>query len=211
MKKLISMLGSLVVLSSVVVGCAAGTDPGGERQGSGADKMHVAPARPGLEGELVINEGDKYAGYDKGSTNPEIQNETDKIGHPKVGKKPGSELADTTEYAADSGVKGADPGAGKGKDHPHTVPEMAVEENRGAFTACYDKQLSIDPNAEGTVKVQVALAPDGSVATTSILENTTYSPTLASCVERAVVAIRFSEPSDGVYSFVLPITFARNH
>jgi TonB family protein len=83
-----------------------------------------------------------------------------------------------------------------------------VKTRTSAIKACYDRALRTNPTAEGRVKVEFTIQPNGTVSGARAVENTTGSDEVATCVVSTVERFRFNPgPSGGSVTFSYPFIF----
>lgn len=96
---------------------------------------------------------------------------------------------------------------GSGDFDASKVLEM-VRSRMSAIKSCYDRALRSNPKAEGRVRVEFTIQPNGTVTNARALENTTGSDEVANCVTSTVSRFRFSDgPSGGSVTFSYPFVF----
>jgi hypothetical protein len=69
-----------------------------------------------------------------------------------------------------------------------------IKRNLPKITYCYEKQLLVKPDLEGTVTTQFFISPNGSVASSNA---TGVDPEVASCVAAVIKDIEFPKPKGG--------------
>lgn len=91
-----------------------------------------------------------------------------------------------------------------------SVPDAArvVASLQPKFRACYQTQLSSDPNAEGSVTLTVDIAADGKV-TNVAPGGTTLPRVLVACLATVVARATFSAPTHGATALSLPVRFKK--
>ncbi len=81
-----------------------------------------------------------------------------------------------------------------------------VARRRGAFRACYVREVLKNPTLQGKVVLSVQIPPEGHPPKTSVLEDTIGVPEILTCLVRQVRRLRF-QPRDAAVSFDLPMIF----
>lgn len=76
------------------------------------------------------------------------------------------------------------------------------------FRACYQTQLSSDPNAEGSVTLTVDIAADGKV-TNVTPGGTTLPRVLVACLASVLARASFAAPTHGATALSLPLRFKK--
>lgn len=83
-----------------------------------------------------------------------------------------------------------------------------IRTNLPEFKQCYEAKLSEHPRAAGGVNLQFVIAPDGSVTSTEVIEDTVL-PEVGVCVESRMKQLRFPKPrGGGIVVVTYPFTFA---
>lgn len=75
-----------------------------------------------------------------------------------------------------------------------------LAKNRWRFRACYGKALAATPSLEGSVKLEIKVAADGKVTSSTALGGTVPEP-LRDCAVAAPYAIPIPEGYAGTYTF----------
>jgi hypothetical protein len=70
-----------------------------------------------------------------------------------------------------------------------------VGKNKGQIKACYDRIIKTTPDIEGRIEVTIVVAEDGSVLEVWLIDNSTDSAELASCIQRRIK--RWNFPATG--------------
>ncbi|MFO0663102.1 MAG: AgmX/PglI C-terminal domain-containing protein [Polyangiaceae bacterium] len=125
------------------------------------------------------------------------------------------------------GTKGTGEGGGAGGERKVEGPKgdaqlggtsMSVPVNgadrviaglRGRFRSCYQQGLSSDPTMSGKVVISAKVGPNGEVESANVSSNTGLSPTVASCIARAVKNAQFDAPGGGGSQLNIPVTFVQ--
>lgn len=84
---------------------------------------------------------------------------------------------------------------------------VAIARNRWRMKACYQKELTRDPTAEGKVALQLSINASGDVVDAKSLSATTPAE-LTSCILAAARAMKF-DPEAGTLSFTVLFTLDR--
>ncbi len=77
---------------------------------------------------------------------------------------------------------------------PRPITDV-VSRNKGQIKACYDRIIKTYPDVEGRIEVTIVVSADGSVAEVWIVDNSTDSKELASCIQRRIR--RWTFPATG--------------
>jgi hypothetical protein len=78
---------------------------------------------------------------------------------------------------------------------------------RGAFRACYQRELESTPHASGKIRLSVLVGQDGRVSSTTAEVAGNLSPATVECVRATASAARFDAPEGGRAVVRVPITF----
>ena len=97
----------------------------------------------------------------------------------------------------------------KGKIDAFVVRER-IHRDMPKINRCYENALRYAPELEGKVSVRFGVARQGHVKDVSVVENTTGSDQVGSCVTRVVGALRFHKRRYGkTLRFTFPFVFAQ--
>jgi hypothetical protein len=92
---------------------------------------------------------------------------------------------------------------------PVSDADRVIAGLRPKFKACYQQGLNSDPTMSGKVVISAKIAPTGEVDSASPAENTGLSPTVASCIARAVRNAQFAAPGGTGSTLRIPVTFVQ--
>ena len=91
-----------------------------------------------------------------------------------------------------------------------TLPNAArtVARMRGAFRACYNQGLAVNPDMAGTVTVTARIGPNGEVVMATASAGGTMSRAVADCIAARVRGAQFDPPEGGSgATIVIPVRF----
>lgn len=86
--------------------------------------------------------------------------------------------------------------------------DRVVKARAGVFRACYQRELNRNPGLQGTVRIRVQTAPDGSVIAAG--EMGTSLGNVGSCVSAQMQRLRFPENQAGD-AFLVPMVFSASN
>jgi TonB family protein len=178
------------------------------------------------------NPGSDTAGMDPGGTGN--WGSSFDPGDGTGGCPPGHYCAPHTIGKNEYATNGKDPGPGTNIDPstgtkpgtyhpgvPHVPTKVAVDEDGGldkdivkrevakhkaAIGYCYEKQLTVDPNLEGTVTLAFTIGMDGQMVSVNVQSSTIGSKEVDSCVRQEALTWKFP-PSSGRTKVTYPFQF----
>lgn len=129
--------------------------------------------------------------------------------------KPGFDVSETktkavpvaTAPTTEPTVKTNEPAVAPAVGNTPKDVDSIIAKNRWRFRACYTKELGINPNASGTVKVKVSVGDDGAVGDVSIVSSD-FSSSLNACVLGAFKAMKFASDENKCL-FSVPVTLTQ--
>jgi TonB family protein len=74
---------------------------------------------------------------------------------------------------------------------------------------CYTKGLEVDPSQNGRIVILIKVAPNGEVDNASVANNSGLSPSVASCILRAVKNAKFDAPGGTGSQISVPFSFLK--
>ncbi len=77
-----------------------------------------------------------------------------------------------------------------------------------AFRRCYNKGLAENPDMVGSVTVTAKIGPNGEVTNTQTAWDGSVSSSVIGCVAGRVAAAKFSPPTGGTATIVIPVTLS---
>ncbi len=96
----------------------------------------------------------------------------------------------------------------KGDLMPEIVQRI-LRRHYGRFRACYQSGLSQNPNLQGRITLQLAIAKDGNTATAKSLNSDLPDADVVRCVVSAVRAVRYPKSNSGSVNVVsAPLVFS---
>jgi hypothetical protein len=96
----------------------------------------------------------------------------------------------------------------KGDLMPEIVQRI-LRRHYGRFRACYQRGLSQNPNLQGRITLQLAIAKDGTTATAKSLSSDLPDASVIRCVVSAVRALRYPKSDSGSVNVVsAPLVFS---
>lgn len=116
----------------------------------------------------------------------------------------------TGKAAAVSGPKGnasvggANVSGGSVSNAARTVAGM-----RAGFRACYQRGLSENPDASGSIGLTIRVGPGGEVISVSAKPSGTIPASVVACVQARAKSAQFSPPDGGSAVVVVPVTFVK--
>lgn len=84
-----------------------------------------------------------------------------------------------------------------------------VASMRAAFRACYQRGLSEDPDAGGSIKLTIRVGPGGEVSGVTASPSGNLSATVVSCVQNRAQMAQFEPPEGGSAVISVPVTFVK--
>jgi hypothetical protein len=80
---------------------------------------------------------------------------------------------------------------------------------RAGFRACYNRGLSENPDAQGSIRLSIKVGPGGEVAGVSASPSGNLPGSVVSCVQARASAAQFAPPEGGSAVIVVPVTFVK--
>jgi hypothetical protein len=80
---------------------------------------------------------------------------------------------------------------------------------RAGFRACYNRGLSINPDAQGSIRLTIRVGPGGEVQSVNAVPAGNLPGSVVSCVQARASAAQFSPPEGGAAVIVVPVTFVK--
>jgi hypothetical protein len=205
-----------LALGSVLSGCAAahGRDASAvQHQVPAASPLAAAPApapAPAPNRRVVRITGDDIlATTPVAETNPDAPRALlydHGSGHPAA-SFPDAPTAPIAAPAAPS-VAPAAPGVATPLRGTVSNAAKVVSAMRSDFRHCYQTALADEPKLEGSVRLLMRVAADGSVSEATGTPNS-LSPAVVDCILRRAYQAKFEPPEGGSAVIVVPITFVR--
>ncbi|MBT5875016.1 MAG: AgmX/PglI C-terminal domain-containing protein [Candidatus Latescibacteria bacterium] len=81
--------------------------------------------------------------------------------------------------------------------------QKVMRQNLGPVRFCYQRELKLNPNLQGSLQLRLTIAPNGRVTKIDMVQDTVGSRNLARCVQGRIRSWRF-EPATG--TSIVPIT-----
>jgi hypothetical protein len=79
---------------------------------------------------------------------------------------------------------------------------------RAGFRACYQRELSNNPDAQGSIRLSIRVGPGGEVQSVSASPSGNLGSAVA-CVQARAQAAQFDPPEGGSATIVVPVTFVK--
>jgi hypothetical protein len=92
---------------------------------------------------------------------------------------------------------------------PANDAEKVLRAMRGQIRRCYEDALKNDPKAEGVVKMQIKVDPDGEVTAAKPVGDTSLPSGVVGCISGLLKTAKFASPGPGGATFELPLSFTR--
>ena len=89
-----------------------------------------------------------------------------------------------------------------------SATELAIEDTRSPFRACYHRGLVLDPTQHGHVALVARLGADGRVQKVESYAACEIAKETVTCMQDAVRALHLPPPRDGANTVVIPAVFA---
>ena len=89
--------------------------------------------------------------------------------------------------------------------------QRAISVARARMVACYQQSLRASPNLGGSLSWQLRIAPDGRIASATLLPSAVAAPlrtTVATCVRGVLLATQLNALSTTEVTYVQSVTFA---
>jgi hypothetical protein len=80
---------------------------------------------------------------------------------------------------------------------------------RAGFRACYNRGLSENPDAQGSIRLSIKVGPGGEVSGVSASPSGNLPGSVVSCVQARASAAQFAPPEGGSAVIVVPVTFVK--
>jgi len=94
--------------------------------------------------------------------------------------------------------------------NPSASLRSSISATAGGARGCYEQALRTNPSLQGRLVVALRVASNGSVCSTSIVQDTVNSPQVASCVIGRFSGKRFDSFSDGrCVDVQVPVSFTQ--
>ena len=101
-------------------------------------------------------------------------------------------------------IAGAGPGGAPRDDsRSGAALQKVMRQNLGPIRFCYQRELKLNPNLQGSLQLRLTIAPNGRVQKIEMVQDTVGSRNLARCVQGRIRSWRF-EPATG--TSIVPIT-----
>jgi outer membrane biosynthesis protein TonB len=81
---------------------------------------------------------------------------------------------------------------------------------RAGFRRCYHRALAENPQASGTVRLEIDVGSDGSVTRAKAITAGNFPSSAAACIEARARAAQFDPPQGGTAKLVVPLTMTPN-
>lgn len=81
---------------------------------------------------------------------------------------------------------------------------------RAGFRRCYHRGLSEDPEASGTIRLELQIGSDGSVTRATAITKGRLPTSTVACIEARARAAQFDPPAGGGAKLVVPLTMTPN-
>lgn len=155
--------------------------------GVGGDDLRIGGAggavRPGAAGGGLADIGAKGRG-----TGSEGVGSAQKVSGPK----------------GNASVGGASVSGGTVSNASRVVAGM-----RAGFRACYQRGLSENPDAQGSIRLTIRVGPGGEVQSVAAVPSGNLPASVIACVKARASAAQFNPPEGGAAAVVVPVTFVK--
>jgi hypothetical protein len=94
---------------------------------------------------------------------------------------------------------------------PARVPgaDAVIAGMRAGFRRCYQRALDQYPDAKGSLRLTLRVAPNGEVAGVGVAASGNLPGSLSSCVSERANAARFAAPEGGAAVVIVPVSFVK--
>lgn len=103
---------------------------------------------------------------------------------------------------------GGDAGAASSAERSDAAIQAVMRQNLGPIRFCYERELKLNPNLQGSIKVRLTIQANGRVSKVDIIDDTVGNTNLARCVQGRIRAWRFKPVPSGtsIVNITLPFS-----
>ncbi len=88
--------------------------------------------------------------------------------------------------------------------------QRVIDRTMGQMKYCYEREIQKSPDLEGKLLTRFTISPDGTVATSDVVQNTMHNAQVAACVQRIISRMAFPKPrGGGVVAVTYPFLFSQ--